>query len=58
MQCERYIYRQLAAGRSLINALCRFRWTLLPKERDGNSLGRRGSTSQPSSWEADTLRLS
>jgi len=34
------------------------RWTLLPKERYGNSLNGRGSNTQPSNWEADTLSLS
>ena len=36
----------------------RLRWTLLPKERYGNSLSGCGSTTQPSNWEADTLPLS
>jgi len=34
------------------------RWTLLPKERYGNSLSGRGSNTQPFNWEADTLPLS
>jgi len=33
----------------------RFRWTLLPKERYGNSLSRRGSNTQPSNWEVGTF---
>jgi len=36
----------------------RLRWTLLPKEHYGNSLSGRGSKTQPSNWEADTLPLS
>jgi len=32
----------------------RLRWTLLPKERYGNSLSGCGSNDQPSNWEADT----
>ena len=36
----------------------RFGWTLLPKECYGSSLSGRGSTTQPSNWEADTLPLS
>jgi len=34
----------------------RLRWTLLLKERYGNWLSGHGSNTQPSSWEADTLR--
>jgi len=30
------------------------RWTLLPKERYGNSLSGRGSNTQASNWEVDT----
>jgi len=30
------------------------RWTLLPKERDGDSLIGRGSNTQPSNWETNT----
>ena len=30
-------------------------WTLLPKERYGDSLSGRGSNTQPSDWEADRL---
>jgi len=36
----------------------RLRWNLLPKERYGDSLSGRGSNSQPSRWEAETLPLS
>jgi len=38
--------------------LRQLRWTLLPKERYGNSLSGRGSNTQPSRREADTLPLS
>ena len=34
------------------------RWTVLPKERYGNFLNGRGSNTQPSNWEGDTLPLS
>jgi len=37
--------------------LCFFPGRCLPKERYGNSLSGRGSNSQPSNWEADTLLL-
>jgi len=55
---------------SLLMALCgrptpnlcflsgRLRWTLLPKERYGNSLGGSRSNTQTSDWEADTSPLS
>jgi len=33
-------------------------WTLLPKERYGNSLSGRWSNNQPSNWESVTLLLS
>ena len=36
----------------------RWRWTLLPEERYGNSLSVCGSNTQPSNWEADILPLS
>jgi len=36
----------------------RLRWMLLPKERYGDSLGGRGSITQPSNWEVDNLSLS
>jgi len=45
-------------GGNLNNALLsgRLRWTLLPKERYGESLfSGRGSNTQPSNWEADTI---
>jgi len=38
--------------------LGRLRWTLLRKERYGESLSGRGSNTQPFNWEADTLQLS
>ena len=38
--------------------LRRLRWTLLPKEHYGESLSGRGSNTQPSNWETDTLPLS
>ena len=53
-------WRQLVAGRSLKFAPFRgdFGWTLLPKECYGSWLSGRGSSTQPSNWEADTLPLS
>ena len=33
----------------------RLRWTLLPKERYGDSLSGRGSNTRPSNWEVDIL---
>jgi len=33
----------------------RLRWTLLPKERYGDSLSGRGSNTQPSNWDVESL---
>jgi len=49
-------WRQTEAWMMLLPG--QLRWTLLPKERYGEPLRGRGSSAQPSSWEADTLPLS
>ena len=46
------------AGAWIVLLARRWRWTLLPEERYGNSLSVCGSNTQPSNWEADILPLS
>ena len=61
-RAKKWFFIILATAASGMPEICflpgQLRWTILPKERYGDSLSAGESDTQPSSWEVDTVPLS